>query len=198
MDNQHWPKIAMEEELDRRKKTWMKQNKKWLSKWNIKLHECSSTNEEIKKVVMEKFSTAMWTNHNGRKKTYYIKEFNPNCDHGEKIYLGEPIKRKARLLVAQLRTGSHHLRCETRKWNIPKEVWEERTRIFCDKGVVETEWHFVMECAAYEDIHVQYENNLKVENMHHLFNEFKINHIASLLVKTHYRRFNIERNMKMS
>jgi len=29
--------------------------KKWLSKWDIKLHECPSTNEEIKKFVMEKF-----------------------------------------------------------------------------------------------------------------------------------------------
>ena len=49
MDNQRWPKLAMEE-LDHRKKTWMKQNKKWLSKWNIKLHECPNTKEEIKKV----------------------------------------------------------------------------------------------------------------------------------------------------
>ena len=30
MDNQCWPKVTMEEELGRRKKTWMKQNKKWL------------------------------------------------------------------------------------------------------------------------------------------------------------------------
>jgi hypothetical protein len=41
--------------------------------------------------------------------------------------------------------------------------------------VVETEWHFVMECAAYEDICNQYENNLKVDNMHQLFDEDKIN-----------------------
>jgi hypothetical protein len=32
------------------------------------------------------------------------------------------------------------------------EVWEERTCIFCDKGVVEMEWNFVMECVAYKDI----------------------------------------------
>ena len=59
----------------------MKQNKKkWLGKWNIKLHECPNTKEEIKKLVIEKFRTAMWTNHSGRKKAYYIKEFNPNRD----------------------------------------------------------------------------------------------------------------------
>ena len=74
-----------------------------------------------------------------------------------------------------MRTGSHHLRCETGRWKIPKEVWEERTCIFYDNGVVETKWNFVMECATYKDIHMQYENNLKVDNMHHLFDEYKIN-----------------------
>jgi hypothetical protein len=51
MDNQRWPKLAMEEELDRRNKNWMKENKMWLSKCNIKLHECPNTKEEIKKFV---------------------------------------------------------------------------------------------------------------------------------------------------
>ena len=40
----------MEEEIGCRKKTWMKQNKKWLSKWNIKLHECPNIKKEIKKI----------------------------------------------------------------------------------------------------------------------------------------------------
>lgn len=46
------------------------------------------------------------------KKNYYIKEFNPNCHHGEKTYLGAAIKGKSKLLLAQ-RTGSHQVRCET-------------------------------------------------------------------------------------
>ena len=65
MENQRWSKVTVEEELGRRRKTWMKQNKKWLSKWNIKLHECPSTKKEIKNFVTEKFRIAMWTNHNG-------------------------------------------------------------------------------------------------------------------------------------
>jgi hypothetical protein len=68
MDNQRWPKLAMDEELYLRKKTWMKQNKKWVSKWNIKLDECLDTKEEIEKFLIEKFRTAMWTNHSGVKK----------------------------------------------------------------------------------------------------------------------------------
>jgi hypothetical protein len=123
-----------------------------LSILNIFVSVKKNTKEEIKKFVNEKFRTAMWTNHSGCKKAYYIKEFTQNCDHIEKTYLEATIKGKARLLVARLRMGSHHLRCETSRWRIPKEVWEERTCIFYNKGVVETEWHFVMECAAYEDI----------------------------------------------
>ena len=80
----------------------------------------------------------MWNNQSGHKKAYCIKECNPNCDHGEKTYLGAVVKGKARLLIAQVRTNSHHLRCETGRWRVPKEVWEERTYIFCNKGVVET------------------------------------------------------------
>ena len=148
MDNQRWLNLSMEEELERKKNTWMKKNKTWLNKWNIKLHECPNTKEEIKRFVIEKFRIAMWINHSGHKKTYYIKEFNPNCDHSEKTYLGAVIKEKSRLLVEKLRTGSHHLRCERGRWRVPKEDWEERNCIFYNKGMVETKWHFVTKCAA--------------------------------------------------
>lgn len=175
MSNQRWPKIVMEEGLNRRKKTWMKQNKKWLNKWNIQLHECLNTNGEIKKFVIEKFQTAMWTNHIGCKKAYYIKEFNPTGEHNEKAYLGTAIKGKAKLLLAQLRIGSHHLRYETGRWQRPKEVWEERTCLFYKAGAIETEHHFLIECTSYDDIRAQYEFILKDDNMYHLFDEDNFN-----------------------
>ena len=37
---------------------------------------------------------------------------NPTRDHGEKAHPGAAIKGKARLLLAQLRMGSHNFRCE--------------------------------------------------------------------------------------
>ncbi|KAH9326408.1 hypothetical protein KI387_006586 [Taxus chinensis] len=67
------------------------------------------------------------------------------------------------------RTGSHNLRCGTSRWTIPKEDWERRTCLFCNKGVVETEGHFIMECLACDDIHIQYENDLKVDKLNELF-----------------------------
>lgn len=75
-------------------------------------------------------------------------------------------------------TGLHHLRCEIGRWTIPKEEWEKRTCLFCSKGVVETEWHFIMECAAYSDIHIKYGDNLKVDVMKifHSFIQMPNNH----------------------
>lgn len=77
-------------------------------------------------------------------------------------------------------------------------VWEERTCIFCKKGVVEIEWHFVMECTCYKDICIQYESSLNVDNMHHLFGKDEVNQIASLLVNIQSRRSDIEKNIKMT
>ena len=140
----------------------------------------------------------MWTNKSGCKKSYYIKEYNPNCDHVEKTYLRAYIKGKSRLLIAQLRTSSHHLRCDTGRWRVPNKVWEDKTFIFCNKGVVEREWHFVMECVSCKDIHIQYESSLKVDTMLDLFDKDKINQIPSLLVKIYNIRSDIENNINMS
>ena len=101
------------------------------------MHECLNNNAGIKKFVREKFQSAMWYNNIGRINAYYIKEFNPTEDHGEKAYLGAAIKGQARLLLAQLRTRSHHLRCETSRWKRPKETWEERICMFCRTGTTE-------------------------------------------------------------
>lgn len=62
----------------------------------------------------------MWTNHGGGKQTHYIKELNPTYDHGHKSYLIVDIKGKQMFLVAM--TSSHHLKCENRRWMVPKEV----------------------------------------------------------------------------
>lgn len=71
MENHCWPKLIVEEEIDRRKNTWMKQNKKWMKKWDVNMHDCPITNEEIKKYVKEKFKNAIWTKQSGEKKLLY-------------------------------------------------------------------------------------------------------------------------------
>ena len=42
--------MVVAEELKRRKKTWRKQNYKWMGKWGIKCEDYPNSKEEIKKV----------------------------------------------------------------------------------------------------------------------------------------------------
>lgn len=67
MDKHRWPNLVVKEELSRQKIMWMKQNKKWLGKWDINLHDCPHTKEEMKKWVLEKFRITMGTKQVGRK-----------------------------------------------------------------------------------------------------------------------------------
>jgi len=85
-------------------------------------------------------------------------------DNG-KEYLSSSIKLKAKILIVQLRTSSHYLGYDTSRWVIPKEDSEEIICIFCNKEVVETKSHFIKECAAYESICYQCNNNLKVNKI---------------------------------
>jgi len=83
----------------------MKQNRKWLGKWDINLHHCPHAKEEIKRWVLEKIRTAMWTKQVGKKKAYYVKEFNLSWKHDDKEYLSSSIKRTVKILIARLRTS---------------------------------------------------------------------------------------------
>ena len=84
-----------------------------MEKWNINIHDCPNNIVEIKKFAKEKFRKCIWSKQNGRKKVYYIKEFNPTRAHEEKEYIRTNIKWKAKMFITQLRMGSHHLRCKT-------------------------------------------------------------------------------------
>ena len=69
---------------------------------------------------MDKFYKRTWEKDLGRKKKYYIEEFNPTRNHQQKAYIGANISWRYKILIAQLRTNSHQLRCETRRWKRPK------------------------------------------------------------------------------
>ena len=90
-------------------------NNKWMSKWNIQFNMCPTNNKEKKVFVMEKLYKRNWGSEIGRKKIYYINEFNPTCDQLQKVYIGANISWRAKILIAQLRTKSHQLCCETRR-----------------------------------------------------------------------------------
>lgn len=137
-----WPKMAAGEMLSRRKSMWMKQNNKWLSKWDINIDNFPNNIKAIKMYVQQKVKENMWERELSRKREYSIKHFNPSYDHSQKNYIGADIKWKAKMLIAQVRTSSHQLRCETSRWLTPKEEWADRICRFCTLKHVEMEWHY--------------------------------------------------------
>jgi hypothetical protein len=84
MEYGRWPKVIFNDILCKRKKTWMQQNIKWLSKWDIHLNMCPTNNKEIKDFVIDRFHKRTWDKGLGRKKEYYIEEFNRTYNHHQK------------------------------------------------------------------------------------------------------------------
>lgn len=153
----------------------------------------------MKEWVAKNIKSIMYTNQLGRKKDYYVKEFNPTCEHDNKEYLGAEIKGKAKILIVQLRSRSHHLICEIGRWKVPKEEWEGRfCRFcrFCNEGVVETEWHYVKDCTAYKDIHNQHKETLRVNSIKYLFERPRLLKGAISLMHIHNKRESVEKSQQ--
>ena len=119
----------------------------------------------------------------GRKRKYYIEEFNPTYNQHQKAYIGVNISWKAKILIAQLRTNSHKLCCEIGLWKRLKEAWEERVCIFCTAGKVETKKHFVLECESFKDNRDRYANVLTDKSWDDLFNEGTMEKLGALNIK---------------
>jgi hypothetical protein len=78
MEDSWWPKVIFNDILCKRKKTWMRQNIKWFNKWDIHLNRCPTNSKEIKAFVIDRFHKRTCNKGPGRKKKYYIEEFNPH------------------------------------------------------------------------------------------------------------------------
>lgn len=57
-----------------------------MDKWNINLHECPNTNEEIKNWVLEKLKNAMWTKQPSRKKNIMSKNLTPSGNMMKRLF----------------------------------------------------------------------------------------------------------------
>ncbi len=67
MGEGRWTKIIFNEGMSERKKSWMRQNNKWMQKWNIYLNACPTNSKDLKSYVMEKFHKHIWGKGLGRK-----------------------------------------------------------------------------------------------------------------------------------
>ena len=60
MGEGRWPKIIFNEGMSERRKSWMRQNNKWMQNWNIYLNACPTNSKDLKSFVMEKFCKRIW------------------------------------------------------------------------------------------------------------------------------------------
>ena len=94
-----------------------------------------------------------WLGHiTDSSRAYTYKHF---CSFNFKTYLDDITITKFRVALTQLRLSSHRLRIETGRWNKPVSTpFHERICIICSK--LEDEYHFLLECPAYNTLRSQY------------------------------------------
>jgi hypothetical protein len=173
----------------------MRRNIKWLSKWDIHLNKCPTNSKVIKAFVIDRLHKQIWDKGLGRKKEYYIEEFNPTYNHHQKAYIGANISWRTKMLIAQLRTNSHQLRCETEHWKRPKKAWEERVCVFCTSGKVKTEKHFILECEAFKDSRDNYRSILTTSSWNNLFSEGTVEKLGELIIKLNRERVELQKSV---
>ena len=100
MGGGRWLKVIFNEGMSERKKSWMRQNNKWMQQWNICLNACPTNSKELKNFVLEKFRKGICGKELGRKKNYYVQVFNPTCDLQQKEYIRASLPWRAKVLIA--------------------------------------------------------------------------------------------------
>jgi hypothetical protein len=99
------------------------------------------------------------------------------------------------MLIAQIRTNSHKLRCETGRWKRLKKDWEERVCVFCNSGKVETKKHFILECEAFKDNRDNYINILTTSSWNNLFSEGTMEKLGKLIIKLNMKMDELQKSV---
>ena len=115
------------------------------------------------------------------------------CNLQQKEFNGASISWRAKVFIAQLRTNSHQLRCETGPWKRPKEAWEERACSFCMSEAVELKKHFILECDAFKDIRENYGNMLALVSWHSLFCEGIVGRLGQLIINLNQKMIELQK-----
>jgi hypothetical protein len=97
------------------------------------------------------------------------------------------------MLIAQLRTNSHQLFCETGCWKRPKEAWEKRVCVVCTSEKVETKKHFILECEAFKDSRDNYISILTTSSWNNLFNEGIVEKLGEIIIKLNRKRVELHK-----
>lgn len=142
---------------------------------------------------MEKFHKHIWEKQLGRKKKYYVQEFNPTRDLQQKEYIGASIPWTEKILIAQLRTNLHQQQCKTGQWKRPKEDWEERVCTFFTSGKEGSKKYFILECDAFIDITDSYNSMLTLIPWNCLFSEGIVGRLGKLIINLNWKIIELQK-----
>lgn len=154
----------------------------WLNHWGIDKDIALQDINNLKNTITYKFKARMWDEKvlKGKRKLRCYKEvINPNLE--DQKYLSTLTSSKKKINIAKIRTNSHELHRETRRWTIPKRPWEERICQLCESMSVEDESHFLLECSTYIHIRLQFSNLCYNSNLHDLLTCQNYGNLGTLL-----------------
>ena len=81
----------------------------------------------VKNTITSMFKDKLWEDKEleGKRKLRYYKEvINPTLDNQN--YISMLTNTKKKMNIARIRTNSHEFRSETKRWSIPKTLWNDR------------------------------------------------------------------------
>ena len=104
---------------------------------------------------------------------------NPNLE--DQKYLSILTNIKKGINIVKIKTSSHVLHSETRRWTIPKTPWKERIYHLCETKRVEDEKHFLLECPAYTQYRSKFPNICHNTNVPNLLSHKKFSGLGMLL-----------------
>ena len=136
----------------------------------------------IKNTITSKFKDKLWEDHvlEGKRKLRYYKEvIKPTLDNQN--YLSVSLSNKKKMNIPKIRTNSHDLWSETRRWSIPKAPWNYRiSRIFYSRQV-EGEKHFLLDCPALTHILSQFPTICHTSSLLDLLNQPTYSYLGALI-----------------
>ena len=91
-----------------------------------------------------------------KKLRYYTEVINPTLENQK--YLLFLTSSKKKINIAKVRMNFHEIHSEMGRWVVPKTPWIERICHLCENMNIKDEYHFLLECPAYNHIRSQFHN----------------------------------------
>jgi hypothetical protein len=99
------------------------------------------------------------------------------------------------MLIAQLRTNSHQLRCETEHWKRSKKLEKKGCVCFAPPKKWKQKKHFILECEAFKDSRDNYVSILTTSSWNNLFSEGTVEKLGELIIKLNRKMVEMQKSV---